>query len=234
MIPLRDTIPTRTFPWVTIALIGANVAVFAYQVSLGVERADVFASVFGTVPAAFTGRVAYPAPVLPPAATLLTSMFLHGGFFHLFFNMLFLWIFGNNVEDATGHLRYLVFYLVCGAAAAVAHVVTHPASNVPMVGASGAISGILGAYFLLYPHARIVTLVWLGFFAQTVQIPAFVFLGFWFFMQFLSWMLVGSEGGGGVAFVAHIGGFVAGLLLLVPFKQRRARLWSPMTGQGTG
>jgi len=233
VIPLRDTIPTRTFPWVTIALIGANVAVFVYQVSLGFERADVFASVFGTVPAAFTGRVAYPAPVLPPAATLLTSMFLHGGFFHLFFNMLFLWIFGNNVEDATGHVRFLVFYLLCGVAGAAAHIGTHPDSIVKMVGASGAISGVLGAYFLLYPHARIVTLLWFGFFAQTVQIPAAVFLGFWFLAQALSWVLSGGEGGGGVAFVAHIGGFIAGVLLLVPFKRRRIRLWSSMTGQGT-
>ena len=118
------------------------------------------------------------------------------------------------------------------AAAAATHIATNPASNVPMVGASGAISGVLGAYFLLYPHARIVTLLWLGFFAQTVQIPAFVFLGFWFLAQFVSWALDGGGEGGGVAFGAHLGGFVAGLLLLVPFKQRRIRLWSQMTGQG--
>ena len=158
MIPLRDTIPTRTFPWVTIALIGANILVFLHQLGLGYEHGAAFVAVFGAVPAQFTGAAPHAAPVLPPGLTIATSMFLHGGLLHLLGNMVFLWIFGNNVEDATGHLRFLVFYLVCGAAAAAAHIVTHPASNVPMVGASGAISGVLGAYFLLYPHARIVTL----------------------------------------------------------------------------
>ena len=216
----------------TIALIGANVFVFLHQLSLDEPYGAAFVAVFGAVPAQFTGAAAHAAPVLPPGLTIATSMFLHGGVLHLVGNMVFLWIFGNNVEDATGHLRFLLFYLVCGAAAAFTHIVTHPASNVPMVGASGAISGVLGAYFLLYPHARIVTLVWLGFFAQTVQIPAFVFLGFWFLVQSLSWA-VGGGGGDGVAFGAHVGGFVAGVLLLLPFKRRRIRLWSSMTGQGT-
>ncbi|HWR96883.1 MAG TPA: rhomboid family intramembrane serine protease [Candidatus Methanoperedens sp.] len=228
MIPLRDTIPTRTFPGVTIALIAANVLVFLYQLSLGPRSGGELVAVFGAVPAQLTGAAPYAAPVLPPALTILTSMFLHGGFAHLLGNMVFLWIFGNNVEDATGHLRFPLFYLACGAAAALAHVATHPGSTVPMVGASGAISGVLGAYFLLYPHARIVTLVFLGFFAQTVQIPAFFFLGFWFLMQFFSGALsIGS--GGGVAWFAHVGGFVAGLALLVPFKRRHVRLWSPIT-----
>jgi membrane associated rhomboid family serine protease len=231
VIPLRDTIPTRSFPWVTIALIVANVAVFVRQAGLDHERAAAFVAHFGAVPAHFTGVAQHAAPGLAPGLTIATSMFLHGGVLHLLGNMVFLWIFGNNVEDATGHGRFLAFYLACGAAAALAHIHTHPASNVPMVGASGAISGVLGAYFLLYPHARIVTLLLLGFFAQTVRIPAFVFLGFWFLMQFFSWALADGEGGG-VAFVAHIGGFLAGLLLLVPFKQRRVRLWSPLTGEG--
>jgi membrane associated rhomboid family serine protease len=217
----------------TIALIVANVLVFLHQVSLDEPYGAAFVAIFGAVPAQFSGAAPHAAPVLPPVLTVLTAMFLHGGFFHLLGNMVFLWIFGNNVEDATGHLRFLVFYLACGAVAAAAHIATHPASTVPMVGASGAISGVLGAYFLLYPHARIVTLLWFGFFAQTVQVPAAVFLGFWFVMQFLSWVAgSGDGGGGGVAFVAHIGGFVAGLLLLVPFKRRRTQLWSPMTGQG--
>ncbi len=231
MIPLRDTIPSRSFPWVTIALIITNVLVFLHQIGLGYEHGAAFVAVFGAVPAQFTGAAPHAAPALTPGLTIVTSMFLHGGLLHLLGNMVFLWIFGNNVEDATGHLRFVVFYLVCGAAAAVTHIVTHPASNVPMVGASGAISGILGAYFLLYPHARIVTLIWLGFFAQTVQIPAFLFLGFWFLMQSFSWAAGGGDGGG-VAVAAHVGGFVAGLLLLIPFKQRQIRLWSPMTGQG--
>jgi membrane associated rhomboid family serine protease len=157
-------------------------------------------------------------------------MFLHGGFAHLLGNMVFLWIFGNNVEDATGHLRFVLFYLTCGVAAALSHVAAQPGSTVPMVGASGAISGVLGAYFLLYPHARIVTLVFLGFFAQTVQIPAFFFLGFWFLMQFLSGAVSIGSRGGGVAWFAHIGGFIAGLVLLVPFKRRRVRLWSTASG----
>ncbi len=215
----------------TIALIGANVLVFLHQLGLGFEHGAAFVAVFGAVPAQFTGAAAHAAPVLPPGLTIATSMFLHGGVLHLLGNMVFLWIFGNNVEDATGHLRFIVFYLACGAVAALTHILTHPASNVPMVGASGAISGVLGAYFLLYPRARIVTLIWLGFFAQTVQVPAFVFLGFWFLVQSLSWAVGGGEGGG-VAFGAHVGGFIAGLLLLVPFKRRRTRLWSRMTGQG--
>jgi len=229
VIPLRDTIPGRSFPFVTIAFIVANALVFLHQLGLGSVRGAAFVAAFGAVPAQFTGAAAHIAPALPPVLTLGTSMFLHSGLLHLLGNMVFLWIFGNNVEDATGHARFVLFYLVCGVAAALAHIATHPASNVPMVGASGAISGVLGAYFLLYPHARIVTLLWLGFFAQTVRIPAFVFLGCWFVAQFLSWALLGSDGGG-VAFVAHLGGFVAGMLLLIPFKQRRIRLWSPVTG----
>ncbi len=229
MIPLRDTIPTRTFPVVTIALIVANVLVFLYQLSLGGRHGAAFVAVYGAVPAQFTGAAPHAAPVLPPGLTVATSMFVHGGLLHLLGNMVFLWIFGNNVEDATGHLRFLVFYLLCGAVAAFTHIATHPASNVPMVGASGAVSGILGAYFLLYPFARIVTLVILGFFATTVQIPAFFFLGFWFLVQFLSGA-AGDGAAGGVAFFAHIGGFVAGLVLLVPFKRQQVRLWSPVTG----
>jgi membrane associated rhomboid family serine protease len=230
VIPLRDTIPTRTFPGVTVALIAVNVIVFLYEFSLGERAGAAFVAVFGAVPAEFTGAAAHAAPELPPGVTVVTSMFLHGGLLHLLGNMLFLWIFGNNVEDATGHLRFLVFYLTCGAAAAAAHIATHPESTVPMVGASGAISGVLGAYFLLYPNARIVTLLILGFFAQTVRIPAFFFLGIWFLGQLLYGAASVGEHGAGVAFMAHVGGFVAGLVLLVPFKRRGVRLWSSETG----
>jgi membrane associated rhomboid family serine protease len=205
--------------------------VFFHQLGLGPEHGAAFVATFGAVPAQFTGAAPHAAPALPPGLSVATSMFLHGGVLHLLGNLVFLWIFGNNVEDATGHLRFLIFYLACGTAAAAVHIATHPASTVPMVGASGAISGVLGAYFLLHPQARIVTLVWLGFFAQTVQIPAFMFLGFWFLVQSLSWVVGGGDGGG-VAFGAHVGGFIAGMLLLVPFKRRRVRLWSQMTGQG--
>jgi len=230
VIPLRDSIPTRTFPGATIALIVANVLVYFYQLSLGGERGAVFVAVFGAVPAQFTGAAPHAAPVLPVGLTIATSMFLHGGLLHLLGNMVFLWIFGNNVEDATGHLRFVCFYLLCGTAAAFAHIAAQPGSNLPMIGASGAISGVLGAYFLLYPFSRIVTLVILGFFAQTARIPAYFFLGFWFLVQFVSGAANIGTKGGGVAFDAHVGGFLAGLLLLVPFKQRRVRLWSPITG----
>ena len=230
MIPLRDTIPTRTFPGVTIALIAANVLVFLFQVSLGPQAGGALVAAFGAVPAQITGAAPHAAPVLSPPLTILTSMFLHGGFAHLLGNMVFLWIFGNNVEDATGHVRFVFFYLACGVAAALSHVAAQPGSTVPMVGASGAISGVLGAYFLLFPHARIVTLVFLGFFAQTVQIPAFFFLGFWFLMQFLSGAVSFGTQGGGVAWFAHIGGFLAGFALLIPFKRRRVRLWSQVSG----
>jgi membrane associated rhomboid family serine protease len=230
VIPLRDNIPTRTFPGVTIALIAANVLVFVFQLSLGPSSGSAFIAAFGAVPAQFTGAAAHAAPVLSPPLTLFSSMFLHGGLLHLLGNMVFLWIFGNNVEDSTGHLRFLVFYLLCGLAGALAHIAANPASTVPMVGASGAISGVLGAYFLLYPFARIETLVFLGFFAQTVRIPAFFFLGFWFLMQSLSGAASVGTRGGGVAFFAHVGGFVAGMALLVPFKRRRIGLWNRDTG----
>ncbi|HEY5998087.1 MAG TPA: rhomboid family intramembrane serine protease [bacterium] len=230
MIPLRDTVPTRTFPGVTVALIAANAAVFLYELSLGPEQADIFASTFGAVPAAVTGAASSAMTGVPPLLTLVTSMFLHAGLLHLLGNMLFLWIFGNNVEDATGHLRFLVFYLACGVIAAVAHVATDPESTTKMVGASGAISGVLGAYLLLFPRARIVTLVFLGFFAQTIEIPAFFFLGFWFLLQFVSGALSLGGAGGGVAWFAHVGGFIAGMVLLVPFKRRETRLWSRLGG----
>ncbi len=226
MIPLRDSIPTRTFPGVTIALIAVNVAVFVFQLSLGRAAGALVAS-FGAVPAQLTGSAPHAAPVIAPGLTLVTSMFLHGGLMHLLGNMVFLWIFGNNVEDAMGHVRFLVFYVLCGVAAALAHVASNPGSNLPMVGASGAISGVLGSYFLLYPHARIVTLVFLGFFAQTINVPAFFFLGFWFLLQSLSGAASLGARGGGVAWFAHIGGFVAGMVLLLGFKRRGVRLWSP-------
>jgi len=233
VIPLRDSIPSRTFPVMTIALIALNVGVFVHQLSLGPARAASFVAAFGAVPAQITRAAAHAEGTLAAPLTLFSSMFLHGGLLHLLGNMVFLWIFGNNVEDATGHLRFLAFYLLCGLAGAAAHVAGNPGSTVPMVGASGAISGVLGAYFLLYPFARIVTLVFFGFFAQTMNIPAFFFLGFWFFVQALSGATsLGGRagGGGGVAFLAHVGGFAAGLLLILPFKQRQVRLWNRVTG----
>jgi membrane associated rhomboid family serine protease len=171
-------------------------------------------------------RAALPAELelLPPAATVATSMFLHGGFLHLAGNMLYLWIFGNNVEDAMGHVRFVIFYLLCGVGAALGQVLQDPSSEVPMIGASGAISGVLGAYVLLYPHARVLVLVPLGFMAHMVRMPAGWVLGLWFGIQILS--SLGSQGAG-VAWFAHIGGFLVGMALIPVFKYRRVRLLNP-------
>ena len=230
MIPLRDDIPTESFPFVTIVLMALNCLVFLYQLSLG-EAAGELAAALGAVPVEITRGVELtPGFPLPPVLTVVTSMFLHGGLLHLGGNMLFLWIFGNNVEDAVGHFRFLLFYLLCGAAAAAGHIALNADSRLPMIGASGAVSGVLGAYFLLYPRARVLTLVILGFFFQTILVPAAFFLGLWFFLQFLSGWATLGRGGGGVAWFAHIGGFLAGMPLLLLLKKRRFPLFSRRTG----
>jgi membrane associated rhomboid family serine protease len=203
MIPLRDVIPSRTTPVVTVALIVVNAIVFLYEFSLGPEVNE-FIIGFGLIPAAFSW------------VTLVTSMFLHGGFLHFAGNMLYLWIFGDNVEDRMGHGRFLTFYLLCGTAAALAQTIMSPDSVVPMVGASGAIAGVMGAYFVMYPHSRIVTLIPIIVFIQIIEVPAIFFLGIWFVMQFLSGVgsiasAAGRQPAGGVAFWAHVAGFVAGV-----------------------
>jgi membrane associated rhomboid family serine protease len=230
--PLKDDIPSRTFPFVTVTLIAANILIFLYQVSLGVGGADAARAAhelileFGLIPCRLTGQCADTVVGLPsPYATVFTSMFLHGGLFHMGGNMLYLWIFGDNVEDTLGHTRFVIFYLLGGVAAALAQTVVGPASPIPMIGASGAVSGVLGAYLLLYPHGRILTLLVIGFFVRLVYIPALVVLGFWIVVQFLSGFLTlglatGGEPGGGVAFWAHIGGFVAGMVLLFIVRPR--------------
>ena len=220
MIPLRDVVPSRTIPLVTIALIVANVLVFLFELSLGRAVND-FTLNFGLVPAAFSW------------VTVITSMFLHGGLFHVAGNMLYLWIFGDNVEDRMGHGRFLVFYLLCGIAAALAQTMTAPDSVVPMVGASGAIAGVMGAYFVLYPKSRIVTLVPLFFFFQIIEVPAIFFLGLWFVMQFangIGSLATATRGqpAGGVAFWAHVAGFLAGLGGVMVFRRperQRVEWW---------
>jgi membrane associated rhomboid family serine protease len=207
--PLRDVIPSRTTPVVTVTLIAVNALVFLYQVSLGAD-AEEFILYYGLVPAAFS------------FVTVITSMFLHGGFLHFGGNMLFLWIFGDNVEDRMGHGRFLLFYLLCGMAAALVQTITDPTSVIPMVGASGAIAGVMGAYFVLYPRSRIVTLVFIFFFVQIVEVPAVVFLGVWFVMQFLSGVgsIARTTGDvGGIAFWAHIAGFAAGVVGVALFRR---------------
>jgi len=209
MIPLRDVIPTRTWPVVTVGLIIVNVLVFLHEQTLGRHELDGFVRTWGVVPASFTWD------------RVVTSMFLHGGWAHIGGNMLYLWIFGDNVEDRLGHVRYLVFYLLCGAAAAGAQTYVNPESLIPMIGASGAISGVLGAYIVLFPHSRVLTIVPIVFFIQLLEVPAIVLLGLWFLMQLLSG--VGTLGAradvGGVAFWAHVAGFVAGLGLVYVFRQ---------------
>lgn len=180
----------------------------------------------GLVPAALFGVNSQILDLLsvPPAVTLFSSMFLHGGWMHLIGNMLYLWIFGNNVEDSMGHLRFVLFYLLCGIAAGLAQAIPNPESMVPMVGASGAISGVLGAYLLLYPHARVLVLLPLGIFSRVFHLPAVWVLGFWFVYQILSSALSSAQGGG-VAWGAHIGGFIAGMLLIPLFKSKHHGLW---------
>ena len=230
MIPLRDDIPTETFPFVTIFLIAANCLSFFYQLSLGPGASEMIVSL-GVIPFELTSGVDLaPSHGIASEFTLFSSMFLHANLFHLGGNMMFLWIFGNNVEDSTGHLRFILFYILTGLAAAGLHIWLHPESKVPLVGASGAVSGILGAYFLLYPRARVLTLVLLGFFFQTFLVPASIFLGIWFLLQFLSASLSFGGQAAGVAWFAHVGGFVAGMPLLLLMKKKKVRLWSRQTG----
>lgn len=232
MIPLRDDVPARRFPFVNITLIALNGLAFLWELGLG-ERLPRFFYAASVIPALFTGpdRALGPIEALVTTVTpdlgfrVLVSMFLHGGWMHFLGNMLYLWIFGDNVEDRMGHGRYLAFYLLCGWVATYAHIWASPTSTVPSIGASGAIAGVLGAYITLYPHAKVVMLLPLGLFTQLVKVPAFFFLGFWFLQQALfgSFSLGSPDDKGGVAWFAHIGGFVAGLALVAFFQipQRR-------------
>ncbi len=209
-IPIKDLNPRRTYPVVNTLLILTNVIVFLYQVSLGQRLGDAFVMANATIPshvrAALIGHYNMEHAFLP----ILTSMFLHSGLMHIAGNMLFLWIFGDNVEDYFGHFPYLVFYFFCGIGSGIAHIIFNFHSNLPALGASGAISGVMGAYIILYPRARVLTLVFIFF----VPIPAFIILGYWFLLQFLAGVSsVGAAATGGVAWWAHIGGFLLGMLI---------------------
>jgi len=223
VIPLKDRNPRYSTPFVTVLLIVANALVFLYELSLGPRAGEKFIFTFGMVPAriewAFTGpSVTFQAAFLP----LLTSLFLHGGWLHLIGNMWFLWIFGDNVEDRFGHLRYLLFYLLCGVGAGLAHILFNLNSRIPAVGASGAISGVLGAYLVLFPRARVLTLIPLFIFFFTVELPALVLLGYWFVIQALSGLgSLAIRTTGGVAWWAHVGGFLLGMALAKPLRRRR-------------
>jgi len=225
VIPISDAPRRRRFPFVTVTLIIVNVLVFLYEVSLG-NRLEGFVQSFGVVPVEIvSGRDLYPpAPLGNVYLTLFTAMFLHGGLLHLASNMLFLWIFGDNVEDTFGHIGYLIFYVVCGMLASIAQVLVDIYSTVPSIGASGAIAGILGAYVVLFPTAEVRTLLILGPFITLSRIPALVLIGFWFIIQLISG--IGQLGiqseTGGVAFWAHIGGFIAGVALTLVFRPHPA------------
>ena len=226
MIPLRDNNPRYSFPWVTVGLIVANCLIFFREaVADEAELEALFAS-YALIPARTTGFF-YGEPVALSTAffPFFTSMFLHGGWMHLIGNMWFLWIFGDNVEDRLGHLGYVVLYLASGLAGSIGHVLFSPDSAIPTVGASGAISGVMGAYLITFPGARILTLVPIVFFITTVEIPAFLILIYWLFIQFLSGAASLGTDSGGVAWFAHVGGFVAGIPLMMMLRRRRRRLW---------
>jgi membrane associated rhomboid family serine protease len=235
VIPLRDDVPARTVPFVTVSLIVLNAVFFLLELSMGDRALQRFIRQSAVVPAVFAANERGFSPLTliatafdPSLETrIFLSMFLHGGWAHLLGNMLYLWIFGDNVEDRMGHGRYLIFYLACGWFATYAHILSDAGSRLPSIGASGAIAGVLGAYLALFPRARVVTLFPLGIFWPLVQVPAVLFLGFWFLQQFLLGALTSfaAEPGqsGGTAWWAHIGGFAAGLLLVGFFQDSRRR-----------
>ncbi|HEX5327068.1 MAG TPA: rhomboid family intramembrane serine protease [Acetobacteraceae bacterium] len=227
-LPLYDDTPRRRPALTTYGLIGGCVAVFLWQESLGPRAAAYADYAFGMIPAVLFGHAELPHPLqqIPPWASLITSMFLHGGWLHLIGNMIYLWLFGRGVEAALGSLRYLGFYLLCGVAAALTQAGMNPQGTVPMIGASGAIAGTLGAYLLLYPHARVMVLIWVIIIVRLIAVPAVVLLGLWFLLQLLS-AVTTTSGAPGVAFWAHVGGFVIGMLLLFLFRRPQFPLLPP-------
>jgi membrane associated rhomboid family serine protease len=217
MIPLRDVIPSRTTPYITVTIIVLNALAWLFEVSLDPDVLNRFLTVYGVVPAYFS------------APTLITSMFLHGSWMHIIGNMWYLWIFGDNVEDRLGHGRFIVFYLLCGIAAALGQVFMDPSSTLPTIGASGAIAGVMGAYFVLYPQSRVLTLVPWIIIWEVIELPAWVLLGFWFLMQLFSAgtiaVTASSHGSGGVAFAAHVAGFLVGIIGVFVFRKRQTNRW---------
>jgi membrane associated rhomboid family serine protease len=216
MIPLRDVIPSRTTPYITVTIIVLNALAWLFELSLPPDVLNQFLTVYGVVPRYLS------------APTLITSMFLHGSWMHVIGNMWYLWIFGDNVEDRVGHGRFIVFYLLCGIAAALGQVAMDPLSTLPTIGASGAIAGVMGAYFVLYPQSRVLTLIpWI--FLQVVELPAIILLGFWFLIQLFSAgtiaVTASTHGSGGVAFAAHVVGFVVGVVGVFVFRKRQVDRW---------
>jgi membrane associated rhomboid family serine protease len=230
MFPLRDDNPVGKTPYMTILLIGVNLAVFIYQFILGGRGGEEFIFKFGAIPFEITHfQQITPEPnfnvAFPTFLTIFTSMFLHGGFMHIISNMLYLWIFGDNIEYLMGSFRFLIFYLLAGLVASFSHIIMDPSSTVPMIGASGAISGVLGAYLLKFPKAKVLVVIFLFIIIQTIYVPAIIVLGFWFIMQlFNAFGELGLQGSGGVAWWAHIGGFIAGMALVNKFQKRKVTL----------
>jgi membrane associated rhomboid family serine protease len=219
VIPLRDVIPSRTVPFTTVTIIVLNGLAWFFELSMPERELNHFLTIYGVVPARFW----------PPS--LVTSMFLHGSWMHVIGNMWYLWIFGDNIEDRLGHGRFIVFYLLCGIAAALGQVAIDPSSTLPTIGASGAIAGVMGAYFVLYPNSRVLTLV-IWIFIQVIEVPAVVLLGFWFLIQLVDAGSVAvtsaSHGsGGGVAFAAHVAGFIVGMGAVFVFRKRQYDYWRP-------
>ncbi len=223
MIPIRDKNPSGTFPYVTIGIIITNIFIFFYELSLGSDLAT-FVHQYGVVPAKtihyFQTHESIPINIFFP---FLSSTFLHAGFIHLIGNMWFLWIFGDNIEDRLGHIKYLCFYILCGAIASSVHVFFNSQSQLPCIGASGAIAAVLGAYMITFPRARVTTIVPIFFFIQIIELPAVIVLGFWILIQFISGTVSSSASGGGVAWWAHVGGFVSGIILFTTIRILFAR-----------
>ncbi len=228
MFPLHDDNPTEINPVITIGLIIACILIYLWQTSLGQELGQAIVYSLGVIPAVLLNSTELSSElyIVPAEVTVLTSMFMHGGFFHLAGNMLYLWIFGNNIEDSMGHVRFIIFYLICGTAAALTQAMIDSGSEIPMIGASGAVSGILGAYLLLYPHAKVLVVFPIIIFIKTFRIPAMFVLGLWFLMQLIS-SSSSVSGEGGTAWWAHIGGFVTGMVLIPFFKHRHVPLFHP-------
>jgi membrane associated rhomboid family serine protease len=223
MIPLKDDNPTNTFPLITIGLIAINVLVYIYQLTLSSEGLETFLFRYGAIP----GRLVHPfegnhssPQTIPYALTIFSSMFLHGGAVHLLGNMLYLWIFGNNVEDNLGHVKFIFFYLIAGFFAAFIHTLSDLGSPIPMIGASGAIAGVLGAYLILFPRANVSTLFIFIIFFKIIKVPAVLILGLWFLVQLLNAGTVG----GSVAWYAHVGGFLTGVVLILTFRSLRKNI----------
>ena len=225
MIPLKDDNPTYSKPVITYSILGICVLVFILQISSTSYQSGKLFYSYGLIPAVLTGHKQLPAEIamIAPELTLITSMFMHGGFMHLIGNMLYLWIFADNIEDELGPVKFICFYLLSGIAAALTQVFLNTESTIPMIGASGAIGGVLGAYIVNHPKAKVIVLIPLGFFSQIIKIPALYVLGFWFILQFINSSLSSSEGGG-VAYGAHIGGFIFGVVAILFFNKKNKPL----------